>query len=97
MAGVTKLADAIKQEYPTLTIGENKFICRTDKLPFGTMLKYADDDMDLLAVRRLLVKVLSEDDLDGVWDAFDEVGVDDATEAIKLLIEQFTARPTQKP
>jgi hypothetical protein len=82
---------------PVLQAGGKTFICTTDKLPFGTLLKYAESDLDLLAIRRLLVKVLSEDDLDAVWDVFDEVGVNDASESIRLMIAEFTERPTKKP
>jgi len=83
-------------ENPVLVVGGKTFICKTGKLPFGTMLKYAETDMDLLAIRRLLTKVLSDDDLDALWDVFDDVGVSEASDAIAKMVSDFSERPTRK-
>ena len=90
------LEGSLKNPYPTLEVNGRVFVCKTDKLPFGTMLKYAESDLDLLSIRRLMIKVIAEKDLEDVWDAFDNVGVADASDAISAMIGKFSERPTKR-
>lgn len=82
---------------PVLKVGDHEFTCKSDRLPFGTLLKYAESDIELPAVRAIIVKLIHEDDLDALWDAFDEVGMEAASEAIQSLLGDIAERPTKRP
>lgn len=80
---------------PVLSVGDKVFSCRPEKLPYGTLLRYAENDLDLRAMHHLVVKLAYPDQLDAVWDAFDEVGIEASQRAIVKALEQYTARPTK--
>jgi len=79
----------------TLDLGEKVFTCQPRVLPFGTLLKYAEQDLDLRAMHHLVVKLIHPDQLNDVWDAMDEVGLDQSQAAIIKAMESYTERPTQ--
>lgn len=83
--------------FPTLEVAGKTFVCKTDKLPFGTLLKYSEADLDLLAIRQVLVKLFTDEDLEAIFDAFDEVGLQDASTAIQTTMGVFAERPTKRP
>lgn len=82
---------------PVIVLGEHSFPCVPKHLPFGTLLKYAKDDIDLTALHHIIVKLLAPEQLDEFWDALDEVGIDEGQKAIAKALESYTARPTKKP
>lgn len=93
LATVTELGEAAH----TLVIGDRVFTLVPEKLPFGTLLKYAKSDIDLMTMHHLLVKLVHPDQLDDVWDALDDAGLDGGQEAIAKALESYTARPTKRP
>lgn len=75
-----------------LYLGEEAFVC-ANSLPVGTMLKYAEDSGEVMS-RRLLLKLVAEEDHDRMWDALDNLGsLDELQDSLQTLVEGYTSRP----
>jgi hypothetical protein len=78
-----------------LTLGDETFEC-ADKLPIRTLVRYADGGLE--QIHHILVKLVHEDDVERMWDAFEEMPDDDAAmESINQLISSYADRPTERP
>ena len=74
-----------------LKLGDIEFEC-ADTLPLGTLIRYAEND--LLGIHNILVKVVHPDDHEEMWDAFENLTQDEVMEAVRGLVESYSARPT---
>lgn len=77
-----------------LVLGDQEFVC-SDKLPMSTLIRYADND--LLSLHHILVKLVDPDDLDRMWDAFEELDPEEVNTAIGDLVTTYSERPTERP
>ena len=96
-ADVASITTLPAKDARVFEVGGKVFSVQADHLPFGTLLKYAKDDLDLVALHHLIVKLVHPDQIDEFWDALDEVGIEEGQKAIARVMESFTARPTKKP
>jgi hypothetical protein len=74
-----------------LQLGDEVFTCG-DKLPLATLIRYADND--LLGLHHILVKLVDPDEHERMWDAFEDLEMDEVTAAITKLVESYSDRPT---
>lgn len=77
-----------------LVLGDERFEC-ADKLPFTTLVRYADNN--LASTHHILRKLVAPEDQERMWDAFEEVGDEEAARAFTELIGTYTDRPTERP
>jgi hypothetical protein len=78
-----------------LVLGDESFAC-ADKLPTRTLIRYASGGID--QIHHILVKLVDEEDVERMWDAFEAMESDDAAmDAISALIETYAERPTSRP
>ena len=100
MQGVVAVPDDDGQEPESntdghvLVLGDHVFSC-AEHMPFGTLLKYADNDADIVTMHHILTKLVHPDQHDEMWDAFDEVGMEVGGEAISKVMASYMARPTE--
>lgn len=87
---------SVAEPLHVLRVGGREFACR-DKLPVATLLRYADNDM--LSLHHLLVKLVNPDEIEEMWDAFEEADLDqeELAEVVKEVVEGYTERPTEGP
>ena len=84
------------QSAPAIKVGDSVFTCQPKHLPIGTLMKYAENDLDLVGMHHLVVKLVHPDQIDDFWDALDEVGIDEGMTAIQEAIAEYTRRPTKR-
>jgi hypothetical protein len=78
-----------------LVLGDEVFTC-ADKLPIRTLVRYADGGLE--QIHFILVKLVHPDDVERMWDAFENMPDDDAAmDSINKLIETYSDRPTERP
>ena len=78
-----------------LVLGNEEFAC-ADQLPTRTLIRYANGGID--QIHHILVKLVEEEDVERMWDAFEAMESDDAAmDAISLLIETYAETPTKRP
>lgn len=78
-----------------LVLGDEVFTC-AESLPIRTLVRYADGGLE--QIHHILVKLVQPDDVERMWDAFEDMPDDDAAMAsINALIETYSARPTERP
>lgn len=77
-----------------LHLGEEEFACE-GKVPFGKLIRYAAND--LLGIHHILVDLVPERDHERMWDAMDDMAIEDIGEAVKDLLATYTDRPTRSP
>lgn len=82
------------QDAHVLVLGDKVFSC-ADHMPFGTLLKYADNDADIITMHHILTKLVHPDQHEDMWDAFDEVGIEAGGEAISKVMASYMERPTE--
>lgn len=86
--------EPIESEH-VLVLGDETFSC-ADSLPIRTLVRYASGGLE--QIHFILVKLVDPDDVDRMWDAFENMPSDDAAmEAINELISSYAGRPTERP
>lgn len=91
MEGNVARIEAETEPMHVLRLGTSEFICGP-KLPVATLIRYAEND--LLGLHHILVKLVDEAEHERMWDAFEELDLEEVGEAITALIESYTDRPT---
>ena len=75
-----------------LRLGDEEFVCG-DKLPIATLIRYADND--LLGLHHILIKLVDPDEHERMWEAFEDMELEEVGEAISALVESYSDRPTE--
>lgn len=80
-------------------IGDYKLECK-DKLPVGSLMRVAaegGDTSDITAVAKLMKSLVKPHELERLWDAIDEHGVEGFETSFKKLVESYTGPvPTKR-
>lgn len=76
-----------------LVLGDSVFAC-ADKLPITTIVRYANSGLG--SMHHVLVRLVSPEDHERMWDAFEALDEDEAMAAYSELIASYSDRPTRR-
>lgn len=89
------VTEEIAEPGHVLVLGDKSFVC-ADNLPMTWIIRHMDKDW-VSYVNVFLTKVVSEDDLNDMWEAFEATDEEEALEAVNALVRSYSERPTARP